>query len=56
MIIMRKKIGLARVTIWSAQIGHVTLFLFASRTTLLRNECVRKNFPPWEIYGTPGLS
>ena len=30
---------------WSSDI----MFLFAGRTTLPRNECVRKNFPPWEI-------
>ena len=42
--------GLARVIVWSAKIGHVTLcFLFASRTTLLRNESVRRNFTLWEI-------
>ena len=54
MIIMRKKcvqlnFGLARMTVWSAQIGHVTCFLFASRTTLLLNESVRRHFTLWEV-------
>ena len=35
--------GLAHVTIWSGQISHVRLW------TLLQNECLRKNSPPWEI-------
>ena len=30
---------------WSSDI----MFLFVGRTTLPRNECVQKNFPPWEI-------
>ena len=33
----------------SAQIGHMTLFFFSRAEQLLRNDCVRKNFPPWEI-------
>ena len=52
MIIMRKKcanlnFGLARVTIWSAQIGHVghvTCSFSQSRTTLLRNESYGRTF------------
>ena len=53
-IIMRKKLcktkfWAACVTVSSAQIGHVTLFFFSRAEQLLRNECARKNFPPWEI-------
>ena len=32
--ICKLNFGKARMTIWSAQIGQVTLFLFAGRTTL----------------------